>query len=117
MTMYHRLTASGIESKTGEEINTMYTFQCKVCGYQCTESNIALLHYEDHAIASTFDKTLTGQRQENDPPPGTGSCHIIGCRIPAQYSHRSCGISLCPQHVVRHQKNCTFKKEEKSDGR
>ena len=100
MTVYHRLTAEGIETMDDTPI---YTFECKVCGYQCQGSSAAFSHYQIHALASTFTKTLTCS-QKNDPIGGV--CEIAGCFIVPQYVHQICKIVLCPTHVVHHAKHC-----------
>ena len=87
-----------------------YTFECKVCGAWCLSADGAYDHYRQHAVDSTFTKTLTGPPEPYNPL--SEHCEIIGCHIPPQYVHKICTMILCPKHVVRHQRCCTFKQKE-----
>ena len=78
MTVYHRLTAQGIETKTG------------------IEPDSRPLHEWINDV------------------PNSRSCELNGCRIPPQYLHHCCRGLFCPQHVIRHQRNCTFKHKEEA---
>ena len=118
MSVYHRLTANGIETMVDP---VSYTFECKVCGARCQTADGAYDHYRQHAVDSTFTKTLIGSQDTVhtwlDDGPNSRSCEISGCRIPPQYLHHVCRILLCPQHIVRHHRHCTFTRKESANVR
>ena len=62
MNIYHRLTANGIETMSDTPV---YTFECKACGARCQTADGAYDHYRQHAVDSTFTKTLTGATSSN----------------------------------------------------
>jgi len=112
-TAYHRFTAEGIETMDN---TPSYTFQCKVCGSCFPNSEAAYDHHRQHILDITFSKTVTDVQPDSRPlhewindVPNSRPCELNGCTIPPQYLHHCCLGLFCPQHVVRHQRNCTFK--------